>query len=93
MCPGPHQNNGPGWRHETGLSPPVKYFNDGSKAVLLLWIICVIYVFCFFMLSRLFIAALRSPAGKGLTFWLLLGCLIFFLWYPGSGVVLDNIDS
>ena len=36
--------------HETGLSPPVKYFTDRSKAVLLLWIIyvflsCVCYAF------------------------------------------------
>ena len=30
---------------ETGLSPPVKYFTDRSKVVLLLWIICVIYAF------------------------------------------------
>ena len=34
-----------GWRCETGLSPPVKYFNDSCKKVLLLWIICV-FVFC-----------------------------------------------
>ena len=27
---------------ETGISPPVKYFTDRSKVVLLLWIICVI---------------------------------------------------
>ena len=31
-------------RRETGLSPPVKYFTDHSKAVLLLWIIYVISV-------------------------------------------------
>ena len=47
----------------------------------------------FLMLSRLFIDALRSTAGKGLSFWLLLVMLIvfcyFFMWYPGSGVVLD----
>ena len=30
-----------------------------------------LYYFCFVMLSRLFIAALWSPEGKGLTFWLL----------------------
>ena len=36
----------------TGLSPPVKYFTDRSKAVLLLWIFyvfvlsCVCYVLC-----------------------------------------------
>ena len=27
------------WRHETGLSPPVKYFTDRSNTVILLWII------------------------------------------------------
>ena len=42
---------GRGWRRETGLSPPVKYFIDRSKAVLLLRIFyvfvlsCVCYVF------------------------------------------------
>ena len=44
------------------------------------------------MLSRLFIAALWSPAGKGLTSWLLLVMFTVFLLlsqvYPGSGVVL-----
>ena len=46
---------------------------------------------------RLFICALWSPAGKGLTSWLASGCLTVSLplshWYPGSGVVLDCIDS
>ena len=52
MCPGPRQNQGWGWRRETGLSPPVKYFTDRSKAVLLLWIFyvfvlsCVCFVLC-----------------------------------------------
>ena len=49
------------------------------------------------MLSRLFIAALWSPAGKGLTSWLLLVMFIVFfyfpMWYPGSVVVLDYIVS
>ena len=46
-------------------------FTDRSKAVLLLWIICVISVlFLFFFHAHLFIDALRSPAGKGLTSWL-----------------------
>ena len=46
------QNQGWGWRRKTGLSPPVKYFTDRSKAVLLLWIFyvfvlsCVCYVLC-----------------------------------------------
>ena len=51
----------------------------------------------FLMLSRLFMAALWSPAWKGLTYWLLLMMFIVFLllpmWYPGSGVVLDCIVS
>ena len=51
----------------------------------------------FFMLSRLFIAAFGSPAGKGLTSWLsfeMFYCVChFIIWYPGSGVVLDCIDS
>ena len=32
---------GGGWRCETGLSPPVKYCTDRSKAVFLLWIFYV----------------------------------------------------
>ena len=55
---------------ETGLSPPVKYFTDRSKVVLLLWIIytiSVLFLLCF--RARLFIDALWSPAGKGLTSW------------------------
>ena len=50
-------------------------------------------VFC----ARLFICALWSPAGKGLTSWLSFVVsslsLSLSLWYPGSGVVLDCIDS
>ena len=45
----------------------------------------------FHMLSRLFIAALWSPAGKGLTSWLLLVMFIVFLLHPVSGVVLDCV--
>ena len=53
-------------------SPPVKYFTDPSKAVLLLWIFYVFSVLCLLCLcARLFICALWSPAGKGLTSWLL----------------------
>ena len=55
--------------------------------------LCLVFV----MLSRLFIAALWSPSGKGLTSWLtfaMFNCFCHFLmWYPGSGVVLDCIDS
>ena len=76
------------------VSPPVKYFTDRSKAVLLLWSICVIYVLCLlYFRACLFIAALWSPAGKGLISWLLFvmfNCA--FVLLP-SGVVLDCIDS
>ena len=71
MCPGPHQNQGWCWHRETGLSPPVKYFTDRSNAVLLLWILYAVFVLCLLCLcARLFICALWSPAGKGLTSWL-----------------------
>ena len=33
------------WVFETGLSPPIKYFTDRSKAALLLWIFYVVF-FC-----------------------------------------------
>ena len=59
--------------------------------------------FVFFVLSllclcaRLFICALWSPAGKGLTSWLsfvVTNCeFVTFHWYPGSAVVLDCIYS
>ena len=48
------------------------------------------------MLSRLFIAALWSFAGKWLTSCLSFVMFNFFnfpLWYPGSDVVLDCLDS
>ena len=49
MCPGPHLDQGLGWRREAGLSPPVKYFTDCSKAVLLrliyVFLSCVCYAF------------------------------------------------
>ena len=55
----------------TGLSSPVKYFTDRSKAVLLFWIIYVFSVLRLLCLcARLFICVLLSPAGKGLTSWL-----------------------
>ena len=56
--------------------------------------LCLVFV----MLLRLFIAALWSHAGKRLTSWLLFvmsNCAFchFPMWYPGSGVILDCIDS
>ena len=49
----------------------------------------------FAMLTRLLTAALWSPAGKGLTSWLLFLISIcdFPMRNPVTGVVLDSIDS
>ena len=41
---------------------------------------------------RLFICALWSPGGKGLTSWLLTVSLSLSHWYPGSDVVFDCTD-
>ena len=57
-------------------------------------------LFCLVLLcfhARLFVDALWSPAGKGRTSWLsfvMSNCDVFTShWNPGSGVVLDFIDS
>ena len=67
-------------------------FQCGTHFVDHLSYLCLVFV----MLSRLFIAALWSPAEKGLTSWLsfvMLNCVCHFpIWYPGSGVVLDTLD-
>ena len=53
--------------------------------------LCLVFV----MLSRLFIAALWSPAGKGLASWLLfvMSNCDFVTFQSGILVVLDRIDS
>ena len=55
----------------TGLSPPVKYFyrpfKGGASFVYHLCYVCRILL-CFH--ARLFVDAIWSPAGKGLTSWL-----------------------
>ena len=82
---------------ETGLSPPVKYFTDRSNAVLLLWIICVNYVLwlsCFRICSLLPCGHLKGKAWPlGPSLWSLLWFCYFPIWYPGTGVALDCIDS
>ena len=69
----------------TYLTPPVKYFTDRSKAVLLLWIFYVLVLSC---VCYVFVRVCLYVAGKGLTSWLSLSH-----WYPGPGMVLDCIDS
>ena len=59
-----------------------------------MFLFCLVFaMFC----VRLFICALWSSAGKGLTSWLsfVVSSVSLSLshWYPGSGVVLDCIDS
>ena len=72
------------------LTVPRRYFFCGS----FMFLFCLVFaMFC----ARLFICALWSPAGKGLTSWLsfVVSSVSLSLshWYPGSGVVLDCIDS
>ena len=59
---------------------------------------CFCSVLCLLCLcARLFICALASPAGKRLASWLsfVMSTMSLSLshWYPGSGMVLDCIDS
>ena len=61
-------------------------------------ILCFCSVLCLLCLcAHLFICALWSPAGKGLTSWLSFRVSAVSLslshWYPGSGVILNCIDS
>ena len=61
-------------------------------------LLCFCSVLCLLCLcAHLFICALLSPAGKGLISWLpsVVSAVSLSLshWYPGSGVVLDCIDS
>ena len=63
-----------------------------------MFLFCLVFaMFCARLFICLFICALWSPAGKGLTSWLsFVVCSVSLSlshWYPGSGVVLDCIDS
>ena len=70
-------------------------FQGGTSFVDVLCFCSVLCLLC--LCARLFICALWSPAGKGLTSWLsfVVSTVILSLshWYPGSGVVLDCNDS
>ena len=60
MCPDPHLNFG-AVKHALALWP----FQGGSSFVDCLCYLCLVFV----IFSRLIIATLWSPAGKGLTSW------------------------
>ena len=70
-------------------------FQGGTSFVDLLCFCSVLCLLC--LCAGLFICALWSPVGKGLTSWLSFVVstvsLSLSYWYPGSGVVLDCIDS
>ena len=71
-------------------------FNQGGTSFVDL--LCFCSVLCLLCLCAcMFICALWSPAGKGLTSWLSFVVSTMSLslsyWYPGLGVVLDCIDS
>ena len=81
------------------FKPSIKYFTDRSKAVLLLWIFYVFFsVVCCYVFVRVCLYVLCGHLlGKGWPLGSRLWCLTVSLslshWYPGSGVVLDCIDS
>ena len=82
-----------GWHHGAGLGFWWNIFTDCSRAVLLLWIICVICVCRAFASDHccLVVACLEGAGLLALGFWL---CFCRFpMWCPGLGVVLDCVGS
>ena len=70
------------------LMTSTTYFRGGISFVDHLCYLCLVFV----MLSRLFIAAVWSPAGKGLTSWLLFVMFkCIFVTFP-CGILLNFID-
>ena len=57
-------------RHKTGLSRPVKYFTDRTKAVLLLWIFYVFFVFAMPLCTSVYMC-LVVTCWERLTSWFL----------------------
>ena len=53
---------------QISLTPPVKYYNWRLLLLWIIYVISVLFLLCFH--ARLFVDALWSPAGKGLTSWL-----------------------
>ena len=82
-------------RRKTGLSPPVIYFTDRSRAVLLLWIFYVFFCLAFAMplcasvCMCLVVACWEWGWPLDCRMWCLTVSLSLSHWYPGSGVVLD----
>ena len=53
----------------------------------------MLFIFCFCHALTSIHCCHGSPAEKGLTFWPLFVMCHFPMWYPGSGLVRDCIDS
>ena len=90
-----------GWRRETGLNPPVRYFTDRSKAPTFFVDLSCLFLSCFcyaFVRVCLYVPC-GHLLGKGWHLGSRLWCLTLSLslshWYmyPGSGVVHNCIDS
>ena len=70
------------------------FYTDHSKALLLLWILSVIYVSCRFVSSYCLVTWLERPdllAVLHVVFSFVFAT--FSIWLSGSGVVLNCIDS
>ena len=74
--------------------PPVKYFTDRSKAVLLLCFFCLSFAMplCTSVYVCLVVTCWER-ADLCSRLWCRAVSLSLSHWYPGSGVVLDCIDS
>ena len=83
-------------RCKTGLSPPVKYFTNRSKTVLHLWIFYLLFclVFAMPLCATVYMCLVVTRLERADLLALVCGVsLSLSHWYPGSGVVLDCIDS
>ena len=91
MCLDPHLNLGWGWcTVKPGLNPPVKYFTDRSKAVLLcgsfmFFLSCVCHAFVRVCLYVPCCHRLGKGWPLGSRLWCLTVSLLLSHWYPWSG--------
>ena len=98
MCLDPHLNSGWGWRRGTVFRPSGKLFYWPFKSGTFFDLLCL---FLSFVCYAFVWVCLFVPCGHLLwkgwhlcsRFWCLTVSLSLSHWYPGSGVVLDSIDS
>ena len=94
MCLDPYLNQWWGWRRETNLSPPVKYFTDLLSKVdhLCFSVLCLLCLCARVCLVKTCCHLLGKGWPLGSRLWCLTVRFSLSNWYPGSGVVLDCID-